>query len=44
MKYLKRISAAVLMLLSFFTTVLCMKDVLSVRDEMQNAEHQKAKN
>ncbi len=41
MKTLKRIGAAVLMLASFFTTVLCMKDVLSVREEMQKEENAK---
>lgn len=35
MKNAKRIFAVLAAAVSFFTTVLCMRDVLQVRDEMQ---------
>lgn len=35
MKVLKYLVTAVFAALSFFTTVLCMRDVLAARDELQ---------
>lgn len=36
MKTVKQIAAMLIAALSFFTTVLCMRDVLAARDELQN--------
>ena len=35
MKTFKKIGVLLLMLLSFFTTVLCMKDTLQAKEELQ---------
>ena len=37
MKQVKRLIAVVAAILSFFTTVLCMRDVFAARDDLQQA-------
>ena len=37
MKQVKRLIAVVAAILSFFTTVLCMRDVFAARDDFQQA-------
>lgn len=41
MKWIHRVVAFLVAVVSFFTTVLCMKDVLAVREEMQATENAK---
>lgn len=37
MKQVKRLIAVIAAILSFFTTVLCMRDVFAARDDLQQA-------
>lgn len=39
MKTVKRIVTVAMAILSFFTTVLCMRDVLAARDDLQKEEN-----